>query len=86
VAAREVAAGTRQADIARIEAHVTRFTPAGDGRIVFTLDNDQVWQQLLAEGDLLLKPGDKVTISRGVFGSFWMQAATGRGCKVHRLR
>ena len=54
--------------------------------MVFTLDNDQVWRQLNAEGDLLAKPGDVVTVSRGFLGSFWLQLANGRGCKVTRLR
>ncbi len=50
-----------------------------------TLDNDQVWRQLVVEGDLLMKPGDAVTISRGVLGSYWLQTASKRGCKVTRV-
>jgi len=83
---KEVAAGTRAADAKKIEAHITQFTTAADGRIVFTLDNDQVWKQLLSEGSLLARQGDAVTVSRGVLGSFWLQLANGRGCKVTRLR
>lgn len=86
VAAREVAAGIRAADAAKIEAHLVRLSAAPDGRLVFTLDNDQVWRQLLAEGDLLAKQGDDVSISRGLLGSFWLQIKSGRGCKVSRLR
>lgn len=86
VAAQEVAAGTRPAEAKKIEAHVTRFAPGPDGRLVFTLDNDQVWRQLLSEGDLLMNPGDAVTISRGFLGSFWLQTSNGRGCKVTRLQ
>jgi hypothetical protein len=86
VAAQEVAAGTRPAEAKKIEAHVSRFAPGPDGRLVFTLDNDQVWRQLLSEGDLLMNPGDAVTISRGFLGSYWLQASNGRGCKVTRLR
>jgi hypothetical protein len=54
--------------------------------VVFTLDNDQVWRQLAAEGDLLAKEGDAVTVSRGLLGSYWLQLKSGRGCKVTRLR
>jgi len=86
VAAHEVAVGSRASDLAKIEAHLLRLSPAADGRMVFTLDNDQVWRQLNAEGDLLAKPGDVVTVSRGFLGSFWLQLANGRGCKVTRLR
>ena len=86
VAAQEVAAGTRAADATRLEAHIARVAAAADGRRVFTLDNEQVWRQLLVEGDLLAKQGDGVTISRGMFGSYWLQLKSGRGCKVTRLR
>ena len=86
VAAQEVAAGTRPAEVKKIEAHVTKFAPGPDGRLVFTLDNDQVWRQLLSEGDLLMNPGDAVAISRGFLGSYWLQTTSGRGCKVTRVR
>jgi hypothetical protein len=86
VAAREVAAGTRATDAAKIEAHLVRLAQAPDGRWIFTLDNQQVWRELASEGDLLAKPGDAVTISRAFLGSYWLQAPTGRGCKVTRVR
>lgn len=86
VAAKEVAAGTRAADVAKIESHIARVAPGADGRVVFTLDNAQVWRQVVPEGDLLSKPGDVVTISRGWLGSYWLQLKSGRGCKVARLR
>jgi hypothetical protein len=81
-----VAAGQRAADLSRIHAHVTELSRAGDGRVVFTLDNGQIWLQLLEEGDLLLKPGDAVTVSRGLFHSYMLQTPSGRGCKVTRIR
>ncbi len=86
VAAKEIAAGTRAADASTIEAHIVRLAREADGRMVFTLDNDQVWRQLIAEGELLAKPGDAVTISRGWLGSYWLQLKSKRGCKVTRLR
>jgi hypothetical protein len=86
VAAQDVAAGTRAADASKIEAHLAQVAPAADGRVVFTLDNEQVWRQLVAEGELLAKQGDAVTISRGWLGSYWLQLKSGRGCKVTRLR
>jgi hypothetical protein len=85
VAKQEVAAGTRAADAAKIEAHITKLSQTPDGRVVVTLDNEQVWRQLLIEADLLMKPGDAVTISRGVLGSYWLQTASKRGCKVTRV-
>jgi len=86
VAAQEVAAGTRAADAAQVEAHITQLAPAGDQRLVFTLDNGQVWRQLSVQGEMLAKAGDAVTISRGMLGSYWLRLNSGRGCKVTRLR
>jgi hypothetical protein len=86
VAAKEVAAGTRAADAAKIESRIARVAPGADGHVVFTLDNAQVWRQVVAEGDLLSKAGDEVTISRAWLGSYWLQLKSGRGCKVARLR
>jgi hypothetical protein len=86
VVAKEVAAGTRAADAEKIEAHILRLSPGADGRIVFTLDNDQVWRQLQTEGDLQAKPGDPVTISRGWLRSYWLELSAKRGCKVTRVR
>jgi hypothetical protein len=85
VAKQEVAAGTRAADATKIEAHIAKLSQTSDGRAIVTLDNDQVWRQLVVEGDLLMKPGDAVTISRGVLGSYWLQTASKRGCKVTRV-
>jgi hypothetical protein len=86
VAAREVAAGVRASEASKIEAHIAQLTSAGDGRTVFKLDNDQTWRQLLSEGDLLARVGDEVTISHGALGSYWLKLASGRGCKVTRVR
>ncbi len=86
VAAKEVAAGTRAADAQKIEAHLAKVATSADGRAVFTLDNAQVWRQLEPQGDEFSKPGDAVTISRGLLGSYWLQPKSGRGCKVTRLR
>lgn len=85
LAARETAAGLRKKDLQSITAHISRISSAKSGRMVFDLDNHQVWQEAAAEGDLMAKPGDQVQIWRGMMGSFWLQASTGRGCKVTRL-
>jgi hypothetical protein len=62
-----------------------RTAHASDGHLIFTLDNDQVWRQLEAE-EILIKPGEAVTVSRASLGSFWLKMSSGRGCKVTRLR
>lgn len=86
VAAQEVAAGARSVPVSTINAHLSRFAIGADGRVIFTLDNDQVWKQLIPEGELLLKQGDTVTISRGWLGSYRLELSSGRGCKVTRVQ
>jgi hypothetical protein len=85
ISAREVAAGERPREAASITAHIARLYTGANGRVVFTLDNHQVWQELLAAGDLDSQPGESVVISRGMLGSYWMKAQSGRGAKVTRL-
>jgi hypothetical protein len=86
IAAKERAAGARPAETVKIEARITGLALNGTGRVVFTLDNGQVWRQLLVEADMLAKLNDAVTISRGWLDSYWLQLRSGRGCKVVRVR
>jgi hypothetical protein len=83
--AQEVAAGVRPTRISKIEAHLVRTAHTSDGHMTFTLDNDQVWRQVEAE-DMLVQPGEPVTIARGALGSYWLKMSSGRGCKVSRVR
>jgi hypothetical protein len=85
VTKKEVDAGSRPKELSSIDAHIVSVSVAGTGLATFTLDNGQVWRQLSAEGDLLAKPGEPVTVSRGVFRSYWLQTKSGRGCKVTRI-
>lgn len=86
LAAREVAAGTRVADVREIKARVTAISRSPQGTLIFTLDNGQAWKQLEVGGDLLVKVGDTVSISRGWFHSFNMTSPSRRFCKVDRIR
>lgn len=86
VAAKEAENGQPRADIDIIDAKLIALHAGTDGRYVFTLDNGQLWQQLVAGSDLLLKTGDAIRISRGALGSFNLTAPTQRSCKVKRLR
>jgi lipoprotein-anchoring transpeptidase ErfK/SrfK len=85
VAKKEVDAGSRPKELSSIDAHIVTVSVAGVGLATFTLDNGQVWRQLSPEGDLLAKPGEPVSVSRGVFRSYWLQTKSGRGCKVTRI-
>jgi hypothetical protein len=87
ILSKEVATGVRQKSISSISERVAHLQAAADGRMVYRLSNGQVWAELMADGDAPpVKTGDRVTISRGWLGSYWMQTRSGRGCKVERLR
>jgi len=72
--------------VSAIETHIKGLSPGAGGRVVFTLDNGQVWGELEPDGDLQAKPGDLATISRGWLGSYWLQVKSGRASKVSRVR
>jgi hypothetical protein len=86
VAQKEVRAATRAADVEKIHARLSTLVTAGGGLLVFTLDNGQVWKQTVTSDELLLKPGNTVTISKGLLGSYILQASSGRVCRVKRVR
>jgi hypothetical protein len=86
VTKQEVAAGLRTAELTKIDAHIVAVSLSAGGQATFTLDNGQVWRELLAEGDLLAKPGDVVIVSRGMFHSYSLQLKSGRSSKVTRIR
>ena len=81
------AAGVEVKDASNITARIVGMGHDPGGRAILTLDNGQVWEQLVADGtELYTKPGDSVRISRGWLGSYWLEAPSHHGCKVTRLR
>lgn len=87
ILAQEEAAAQVPRQLDRITAHIDVVSEAADGRDIFSLDNRQVWAQLVPDGDLYVRPGDLVEISRGALGSYWLALKSRRGgCKVVRLR
>ncbi len=74
-------------DASNITARIVGLGHDPDGRAILTLDNGQVWEQLVADGtDLYTRPGDSIRISRGWLDSYWLQTPSHHGCKVTRLR
>lgn len=87
ILAREVRSGVRRKSISSITARVTGLGATSDGRVIYDLDDGQTWRELVADGEAPpVKSGDRVQISRGWLDSYWLQTASGRGCKVERLR
>lgn len=85
ILAREEAAQKAPRPLEHIEAHIVGLAGMGDGREIFTLDNDQVWAELEPDGDLYAKPGETVEISRGWLGSYMLRVKSRRSSKVTRL-
>lgn len=87
VAARAEAAAHAPKPIDSLTVRVARIARAADGREIFTLDNQQVWVQLVADGDWLdVSTGQQVRISRGWLDSYWLRLLSGNGFKVRRVR
>ncbi|MGH8325577.1 MAG: hypothetical protein ACRET2_02320 [Steroidobacteraceae bacterium] len=87
ILAREVTSGARRESISSITTRITGLSASSDGRMIYRFGNGQLWEELVADGGAPpLKTGDQVKVSRGWLGSYWMQTASGRGCKVQRLR
>jgi hypothetical protein len=69
-----------------IEASVTGLQLGADSKALITLDNGQVWAQVEAER-LMLKLGDRVTVKRGMLGSYILvPAGLHRSYRVTRVQ
>jgi hypothetical protein len=87
VAARAEAAAHAPKPLDSMTAHISSIAKAADGREIFTLDNHQVWVQLVADGSWLdARTGEPVKISRGWLGSYWLRLPSRLGFKVTRAR
>jgi hypothetical protein len=68
-----------------LSAKVAKIGAYGNGLLVVTLDNGQVWEQQ-ETGDAQLAVGDAVKISRGMFGALWLDDASHRRTRVKRIQ
>jgi hypothetical protein len=57
-----------------------------EDRLVVTLDNDQVWVQSETKSNIILRPGDSVTIRRAAMGSFMLVTSNKLATRVRRVR
>jgi hypothetical protein len=55
------------------------------GELIFTLDNQQVWDQSEPEPSKTFKVGEDVHIEHGAMGSLWLSADKGRKTRVKRV-
>lgn len=74
-------------ELRRLKVQVDVVSRLPHGRIALRLRNGQLWEQSEDGPDLEIKPGDTVTIDRGVLGAYWLWLRTDRlSIKVRRLR
>ena len=71
-------------ELKSITARVVSLREQRQGGATLTLDNGQQWRQLGTE-DLVLKAGDSVKISRGLFDSFILMTDGNRSTHVRRI-
>jgi hypothetical protein len=87
VAARAEAVAHAPKPLDALTARVSSIARAADGREVFTLDNAQVWVQLVADGSWLdVRTGEQVRVSRGWLDSYRLSLPSHEGFKVKRVR
>lgn len=67
-----------------IQAHIAEVYEDRNRRGYLVLDNGQAWA--LTDGEMLLNPGEPVTISRAALGSFMLTSASHHSYHVRRVR
>ena len=72
-------------EVAGVTAHVARIAHSASGRIVFTLDNGQVWRQAELRSSFETAPGEAVTISKGALGAFRLVTSRHKWTSVERI-
>jgi hypothetical protein len=68
----------------RLNGSIASISKQNEGRLTLRLDNGQVWAQSEDGPDLKLKAGDKVIITRGLLGSYWLSNGSRLAIKVRR--
>ena len=86
VLAREEQERAKNATLGELEAIVTTISKRGDGALVMTLDNGQVWAQNRPDAFFRVKVGEHVRIEPAALGSFLMIGPSKRTARVTRVR
>ncbi len=86
VLAREEQERAKVAALEQLEATVTEIARRGDGAMVMTLDNGQVWAQNRPDAFFRLKVGERVKIEPAALGSYMMIGPSKRTARVTRVK
>lgn len=74
-----------EATLSSVTASISDVSSMQDG-LRIALDNGQTWRQITGSTTFAPKPGDRVTIRRGAFGSFLMDVPNGPALRVRRVK
>lgn len=72
------------APLKQINGKVAKIETRARGRLVVTLDNEQVWEQLNPDALFSLHVGDVVTIKSGALGAYYLYGPSNRTTNVRR--
>jgi hypothetical protein len=75
----------KPAGLQQIDATVKSIVKLGNGRLQFTLSNDQIWVQVQPSSDDWIAVGQSVHIKAGALGSYLLKNEHGLAYKVHRV-
>jgi hypothetical protein len=73
-------------DVDRLDATVRELRRLSTGAFVLTLDNGQQWQQSEVNSRIWPEKGDRVSIRRGMLGSFLLITPANVATRVRRLK
>lgn len=73
-------------NLSELAAIVTDVSKRGDGTLLMTLDNGQVWAQIRPDATFRLKVGDRIRIEPASLGSYLMIGPAKRTARVTRIK
>lgn len=72
-------------ELSQIDGTITRAGHNSDGGWLITLNDGSVWSQTDDWPGFEARTGEKVTVKRGMLGSFWLSSPGKNGIKVKRV-
>ena len=69
----------------KLQSHVVEIYKNSLGKMILTLDNGQIWQQMDTKS-LIIHKGDLILIERGALSAFYLSAKGKKRIRVVRVR
>jgi hypothetical protein len=81
----EAKEGIKSTELKSLTTHIVNVSHNAAGRLVFRLDNGQVWRQAETRSSFEAESGEVATISAGALGSFWLSTSKHNWTRVERI-